>query len=179
MQTWSVVEGLLRRVWGDITKEVAAARDNLWAFLWGMQNRYSASPNPPDHTGIWSGHQKVMMVRQCPRVHAQYTHRLTAQPTHPPPLTEGTQAAVRPESLPLGHFFFFFLDRLTAYGVGVPGPGTRQGSDPSHTGNVCHSCSNAGSFNLLCEVGDWTCVLMLQRWCQSLCTTGGTPLLGT
>ena len=40
-------------------------------------------------------------------------------------------------------------------------PGQR--SDSSYSCNLCHSCSNSGSFNLLCQAGDQTCVLALQR----------------
>ena len=38
-----------------------------------------------------------------------------------------------------------------------------QGADPSHICHLCRSCSNTRSFNLLCQAGDGTCVLELQR----------------
>ena len=51
-----------------------------------------------------------------------------------------------------------------------------QGSDPSCSGDLLHSCSNARSLNTLCQAEDRTCVLVLQRCGQSRCTTAGTPV---
>lgn len=56
-------------------------------------------------------------------------------------------------------------------GYGVPGSGIR--SSPSC--DLCHWCSNVGSFNPLRWAGVRTCILVLQRCCQSLCATAGTP----
>ena len=51
----------------------------------------------------------------------------------------------------------------------------REKSDPSCSCNLC--CNNAGSYNPMCWVGDWTCVVAQQRCCWSHCSTEGTPLL--
>ena len=50
-----------------------------------------------------------------------------------------------------------------------------QGSDPSHSCDLCHSYGNAGSFNPLCWAQGQTCALVLQGCRQSHCATGGTP----
>ena len=67
----------------------------------------------------------------------------------------------------LSFFFFLFLAAL----------GHReflgQGWNLSHSCDLYHSCSNAGSFYPLCQALDQTCVLALQRCCQSHCTTAG------
>ena len=60
---------------------------------------------------------------------------------------------------------FFFFGLSVAYGV----PG--QGSDLS----LILACGSAGSFNPLCQAGDWTCLLVLQRCCWSRCTTARSP----
>ena len=51
-----------------------------------------------------------------------------------------------------------------------------QGLDLSHSCDLYCSCSNNGSFKLLCQARDQTCILARQRWCQSHCTTAGTPI---
>ena len=66
-------------------------------------------------------------------------------------------------------FFFFFSAALEH--MEFPG----QGSDLSHSCDLCRSCGNAGSFNPLYQAGDWTCVSAFQRHCQSCCTTAETP----
>ena len=38
-----------------------------------------------------------------------------------------------------------------------------QGSDPSHSCNLCHSCGSAGSFNALCGAGNGPCLLALHE----------------
>ena len=63
--------------------------------------------------------------------------------------------------------FFLFLD--APWHMEFPG----QGSDLSCSCSLRHSCSNTGSFNLLCRTGAQTCILVLQRRCQSHCTTAG------
>ena len=50
-----------------------------------------------------------------------------------------------------------------------------QGSDLSHSFNLCHSCSKCWILNPPCWAGDWTCIPVLQRCCWSLCITVGTP----
>ena len=55
--------------------------------------------------------------------------------------------------------------------MGFPG----QGSDPSHSWDLCCSCGSTGSLNPLYQAGDWTCILVLQRSCPSCCITVGTP----
>ena len=50
-----------------------------------------------------------------------------------------------------------------------------QGSDLSHSCDLPCSCSNTGSLNPLC--GDRTCILALQRHCQSRCSTAETSRL--
>ena len=65
--------------------------------------------------------------------------------------------------LPFEIFFFSFSDVLQHVEFPV------QGSDLS-----C-SCNNTGSFNPLCWARDWTCILVLQEYCQSCCATVGTP----
>ena len=67
--------------------------------------------------------------------------------------------------------FFFFPLLATPQHMEFPG----QGSDPSQSCNVCHSCSNTGSFNPLCQAGYWTCILVLLRYHRSCCATDGTP----
>ena len=57
--------------------------------------------------------------------------------------------------------FFFFLAALRC--TEFPG----QGSDLSHS-NLHHSCGNDGSFNPLHQLGEQTCFLVLQRYCQSI-----------
>ena len=48
-------------------------------------------------------------------------------------------------------------------------------TDLSHSYNLYCSCSSAGSFNPLCQAGDWTYVPVLQRCRQSCCATVGIP----
>ena len=50
-----------------------------------------------------------------------------------------------------------------------------QGSDPSRSWNLYHSCGNVRSSNPLCLAGDQTCVLVLQRSRWSCCATVETP----
>jgi len=66
-------------------------------------------------------------------------------------------------------FFFFLFWLAMAYEV------LGQGSDPSCICDLHHNCGNARSFNPLCQAGDGTCVLKLQRCCWSCCATAGTP----
>ena len=51
-----------------------------------------------------------------------------------------------------------------------------QGSDLSHTCSLYCSWGNAGSFNPLCQAGDWIWILVIHRQCLSYCATVGTPL---
>ena len=64
-------------------------------------------------------------------------------------------------------FFFFFSFCFLFWHMEFPG----QGLDPSHRCNLCYSHGNAKSFNPLFRARDWTCVLTLQRCCQSHCAT--------
>ena len=71
--------------------------------------------------------------------------------------------------LPWPHYFLFsFFGYPKAYGV--PWPGIRS----SCNCNFRHTCSNARSFNPLCQVRGQTCILV-QRHCWSHCATAGTP----
>ena len=58
-------------------------------------------------------------------------------------------------------FLFCFCFSFSAALRHMEFPG--QGSDPSYSCNLRHSCGHAGSFNPLCWAGDRTCVLVLQR----------------
>ena len=72
----------------------------------------------------------------------------------------------RPKQLDIkSNFSALFL--AAAWHVEFPG----EGSDPSHSCNLCYSCSNARSFNPLCQARDQTCVLVPQRHYGSHCTT--------
>ena len=60
-------------------------------------------------------------------------------------------------------FFFFFLAAPQL--MEFPG----QGSDPSHSFNLCYRCSNTRSFNTLCQARDrWCCTdiaeLIVPQW---------------
>ena len=68
-------------------------------------------------------------------------------------------------------FFFFFF--ATPPDIEVLG----QEWDPNHSFNLCHTCSNARSYNPLSLAGDWTHVLALQRCHQSHCATAGISSL--
>ena len=70
-------------------------------------------------------------------------------------------------------FLDFFFSPLTAL---KPVEFLDQGSDPSHSWDLWRSCGSARSFNPLCWAWDRTCVLVLQRHCQSCCTIAGTPV---
>ena len=73
-------------------------------------------------------------------------------------------------------FFFLFLFWLP-YGT-WSSQARGQGSDPSHSCDLCCSCSQRHrSFNPRCWAEDGSCILALQRCCQSHCATVGTPLL--
>ena len=76
--------------------------------------------------------------------------------------------APTPTPFPFSFFFFFWPPQAH----GVP-PG--RGSDPSCSFNLYRSCSIARSFNPLCQAGNQTCVLVLQRCHQSCCATVGNP----
>lgn len=66
---------------------------------------------------------------------------------------------------------FSFLGCPVAYGA--PWPEIRS----SESGHLYRSCGRLGSFNTLCQAGDRTCVLVLQRCHQkSHCATAGTPV---
>ena len=52
-----------------------------------------------------------------------------------------------------------------------------QGSLPSRLCHLCRTCGSTRCFNPRCWVRNWTCILALQRHCQSHCTTAGTPNL--
>lgn len=65
---------------------------------------------------------------------------------------------------------FFFLFWLSHSMWKFP----RHGSGPSRSCDLHCSWSNAGSFNPPFQARDWTCILVLQRCCQSCCTTGGS-----
>ena len=49
-----------------------------------------------------------------------------------------------------------------------------EGSDLSHSCDPHCSYDSTRSFNPLCQAGDRTCVLVLQRHCRTQFTTGGT-----
>ena len=66
-------------------------------------------------------------------------------------------------------FFSSFL--TTPQPMAFPG----QGSDPSHSRDLHHSCGNARSVNPLCRVRNWTGILVLQRYRQSRCATVEAP----
>ena len=68
-------------------------------------------------------------------------------------------------------FFFFFSCLATLWHVEFWG----RGPHLSHSCDLCHSCSNAGSFNPLCWAGEPTCALVLQKCCGSFCPTAGPP----
>ena len=59
----------------------------------------------------------------------------------------------------LARTFFFFFFFFFFFGIWLLG----QGSDPSHSCSLCHSCGSAASVNPLLLAGDWTCVLALWR----------------
>ena len=49
------------------------------------------------------------------------------------------------------------------------------GSDPSCSCDLSRSCSNPGSFNSLCQAGNWTLVPAHPRCRRSHCATAGPP----
>ena len=51
-----------------------------------------------------------------------------------------------------------------------------RGSSPSCGHNLQHRCGNTGSLNTLCQAGDQTCMLALQRCHRYHCATAGTAL---
>ena len=67
------------------------------------------------------------------------------------------------------YFFPLFLGHLKTYGV--PGPGIRSELQlrPKLQLQQCRI------LNPLCWAGDWTCVPVLPRWCQSCCATTRAP----
>ena len=73
----------------------------------------------------------------------------------------------------LSFFFFFFCFSFLATLWHMEFPG--QGSAPSHTWDLHHTCSYVGILNPLCQTGDWTCVPALLRQCWSCCATAGYP----
>ena len=66
-------------------------------------------------------------------------------------------------------WFFFFFDRSLA--CGVPGPGI----EFKLKLQTRLQLQQPGSFNLLCQAVDQTCILVLQRHHQSRCATVGIP----
>ena len=66
--------------------------------------------------------------------------------------------------------FFFFFGCPATYGV--PSPGIR--SEPQL--RLTPQLWQCQTLNPLCWVGDQTCIPVLQRCCQSHCTTLGTPI---
>lgn len=86
--------------------------------------------------------------------------------THSRTQTEGTAAT-------WGMFlfsFFFFLAALRHMEF------LSRGSSPSCGHNLQHRCGNTGSLNTLCQAGDRTCMLALQRYHRYHCATAGTAL---
>ena len=60
-------------------------------------------------------------------------------------------------------FFVLFFGGGASWPMEFPG----QGSDLSCSFDLCYSCSNGRSFNLLCWARDLTCILALQRNCYA------------
>ena len=78
-------------------------------------------------------------------------------------------------SIPIVFFFFLFYG-CTCGVWKFPG----QGLNPSHSCDLCHSCSNVEFFNPLCWAGDWTCAFTVP-WAGTIgflthCTTAETPI---
>ena len=71
--------------------------------------------------------------------------------------------------------FFFFLLLLLFLAAQQHAEFLGQGSDLSHSCDLCHSGSNPGSLNPLSWAGDQTCVPALQRRHLSRCATAGMP----
>ena len=79
-----------------------------------------------------------------------------------------TRGKLRDKRMQKSRFSFFFSSFWAAQ---WHMDSLSQGSDVSLSCDRCHNCSNAGSFNPLCQAGDQTRVQALQRPCQSHCTT--------
>ena len=60
----------------------------------------------------------------------------------------------------LNHFYFYFYFWATLWHMKFPS----QGSDPSYSCNLHHSCVNTRSSNPLHWTGYRTCILVLQRY---------------
>ena len=69
-------------------------------------------------------------------------------------------------------FFFFFFSSFHFFDRLWHMEFLGQGSDPSHSLDLSHSCDNPGSLTPC--AGDRTCHPARQRHCQSCCTTAGT-----
>ena len=74
----------------------------------------------------------------------------------------------------LNHALIIILFLFLAASRHMDFPG--QESDPSPSCNLYCSYGNAGFFNPPCQTKDQTCILALQRHCQSCCTVG-TPVI--
>ena len=85
----------------------------------------------------------------------------------------GMKLAVRTEGNCLILSLFFPLFLAASQYMEFAG----QGSDLSQNCELCHSCSNARSFNPLCQAQARTCALVLQRHHWSHCATAGNPYL--
>ena len=81
---------------------------------------------------------------------------------------------------PTQSFFFFFLNGCTLFIWKFPD----QGLNPSHRCNLCHGCSNTGSFNPLCRARGANLHLNSNLSCccrilNPLCHSGNSSFLAT